>query len=714
MLLRFLPYVASVAFPSRLALAQQRPPPRDSAPASRSARAEEPAAAERLVEQADEPVAPAAPRRGPFLRFDDLRFDIGFDADWQRRQTLTDVREPTLFPNRDRQVNTARRFEETIGLRGAGDVLDERFLRYQFDVRGGLSQESFSESRPGRDLSHSPHGDVFEYDARATLFPAGRVSANFFALKQDDRLPRMFLPSLERQRERYGAELTFSDQVLPMRLSFESEYEELLSFDRSLNDDERRGDRRLEYEATWQPSEFHSLRLDYEYDDRREEYSGSDTRFETIRNYVTLNHALQFGDEHRSRLDTIARIQDETGDLARDAYEFSPHLRLHHTDAVSSDYRLQYLQESFEGLSHELFRGDAGLHHRPDEWIDTGVNFYGLADHVEESGDLNEWGGIATVGVSRDNSLGRFASNLTYNHAWQRVDSDGQDGVVIGEALTLRDPLPAYLAHTDVRRFSIVVTDAERRRTFLLGRDYRIAQVGRYTWLVRVLTGRIADGQTVLVSYTYRTSQGFVLNRDRLDVRMQQAFASGWTPYYAASLQEEDIDRTRFRSYQARDVNRHRLGLDYREKRWFVGAELEYNDDAIDPYKGVHLRADATFLEKAPHSLGGQGNFSFLRFDGSGELDPHDTSLLDLGVSYRFLLDPRWDVSLAAAYRYEDDSSFGVTHGVDVTAAVAWKFGQFTASVEVEYDLLDLPGSSDGQIAVWMKLRREFPLLGGP
>jgi hypothetical protein len=203
-----------------------------------------------------------------------------------------------------------------------------------------------------------------------------------------------------------------------------------------------------------------------------------------------------------------------------------------------------------------------------------------------------------------------------------------------------------------------------------------------------------------------------VLNRDRLDFRIQEAFKNGWTPYYATSLQEEDIDRTRFLSYQARDVNRHRVGLDYRQKRWYAGAEFEYNDDAIDPYKGMHFRADATFVEKPPHSLGGNGSFSFLRFDGSGELDPHEASLLDLGMSYRFLLDPRWDVSATAAYRYEDDSIFGVTHGVDLAAGVNWRFGQFTASVEVEYDLLDLPNSSDGTFAVWIKLRREFPLLG--
>src|SRR5262245_44518372 len=478
------------------------------------------------------PPAPASPRYGSLFHFEELSLEAGFEADWQHRNTYTDTHGRPYIMNRDRQQDRMTRFEETLGLGGAGDIVNDRTLRYQFDILGGFSQESFSESRPGRDLSESPHGDLLEYNAQATLFPAGRIAANFFALKQDDRVPRMFLPSLERQRERYAADVIYSDRFLPMRLSLESTYEELQSYDRQLNDEERHNDKRLEYEATWQPTEFHQLRLDYEYDDRREQYSGARNEFDTTRNYITLNHALQFGDDHKSRLDTVARFQDETGDLARDVYEFAPQLRLQHTDTLSSTYRFQYLQESYQGDTLELFRGDVGANQRISDWLDLGINLYGLTENVDRGGDMTEWGGSATGAVSRENSLGNFSSNLTYNHAQERTESDGHDGLVVGESITLRDPLPTYLAHTDVRRLTIVVTDAGRTRTCLPVRDYNVVQVGRYTWLRRVPTGRITDGQTVLVNYLYRTNDGFQLNRDRIDFRVQEAFKSGWTPYY--------------------------------------------------------------------------------------------------------------------------------------------------------------------------------------
>ncbi len=665
--------------------------------------------------------------RGPLMRFEELTLDIGYDASYLRRSVRTDGagRGPRGFEQR----NTAQRMFETVGLRGLGDIGGERFLRYQFDLRGGFIQERYDETRPGPDLSNDPNGSLLQYDARATLFPAGKLSANFAATKLNDRLPRPFLPSLDRNRERYLTELLFNDRVLPMRLAFESNYEELLSFTPQLEDDEQRGNRRVEYEATWQPSDDQELRLDYEYDDRSEEYSGGDTRFDTVRNYVTLNHMLRFGSDRRSRLDTVARFQDESGDLARDIYEIAPQLRLQHTDTLATVARGQYFSESFDGLMRELYRGDLGLNYAPSERLDTTLNTYAITQRAEADGDIDEWGAIASAAYNRENRLGRFSANATYNHAWQRSDEDGEFGVVVSEAVTFRDPLPVFLAQTDVQRISILVTDAARRRTYLVGRDYTVVQIGRFTALTRVRNGRITDGESALVSYRYRVSEGYELVRDRLDFRVQQEFKNGITAYYAGSLQEEDIDRTRFLNYLPRDVNRHRAGLTYRKSRWSVGGELEYNDDAIDPYRAAHLRGDATLIDKQPHTLSARGSASQFRFTGAegqwgrgrGLLDgplgrdnllERDTTMLDLGLAYRAALSSTLEANASAAYRFEDDTLFGRTHGVDLSAALTWRIGKFFASFEVEYDYLDLPGSRDGTLAVWIKLRREIPLLG--
>lgn len=155
--------------------------------------------------QPDEAADAATPQAGRGLTFDELSFDIGFDAEWRRRRT--DSQTTSAYPSRYRLRSTYRSFEETAGATASGSLIDERVLNFDLSGRWGVSQERFHEARPGRDLLDTPHGDLLQYDARVSLFPAGKLSANVFASQGDDRLPRAFLPSLDRRRERYGAEL---------------------------------------------------------------------------------------------------------------------------------------------------------------------------------------------------------------------------------------------------------------------------------------------------------------------------------------------------------------------------------------------------------------------------------------------------------------------------------------------------------------------------
>lgn len=654
------------------------------------------------------PAAGSGPREA-WLRLDELTLDLGLNADFRRREVVRDY--PGINGYRDRQENSLKRFQETMGMKSEGVLFGERVAQYALSARYGLLQEEYREHRLGPDLHQYPDGDLLEYDGRLTLFPAGRLTATGYASKLQDRIPRPFLPSLDRQRERYGADLVFSDATLPMRLTWEKRQERLVSPVRNLLDEQATGDQEVRYEATWHVSETQELRLTYEYNDRREQFSGTRDRFDTTRNFLTLNHVLQFGEDRRSRLEALARFQDETGDFARDQYEVSPQLRLQHTPNLFTTWRGQFLRESYEGIDYTLNRGDASVTHQLGDALTSTLSAYGLAQQREQGGDVDEWGGSGNFSFSKENHLGRFGATLNYNHSDSRTGRSYQDGVVIGEALTLRDPLPAYLARLDANIGSIVVTDSTRGRLYLKGRDYAVGRIGRYTAITRVRTGQIVDGQTVLVTYTYRTNQGFNHARDRVDLRLQQDFKGGVSPYYAGTMQKESFDRQRFLPFESRDISRHRLGVTYRQRRGSATLEYDYNDDRVDPYHAVHLTGDVTFLEKPQHTVAGRAAYSYYRFWGTEQQATRYASLLDLGLDYRFLLGPKLEGNVAAAYRFENDSIRGDTNGVDVSGALEWRLGYFSARFEIEYDLLDLPASSDGNFSAWIKLRREIPVV---
>ncbi len=671
-----------------------------------------------LDEERGAPDAPARETTGPppkYFNLDELTFDLGFESQMQRRLVRTDA----LAWNRPRlaQRNKEYRFEETLGLTARGNILGERVLQYDAMVRWGLSQERFTEDATGRRFedTRTPHGQVLEYDIRLNAFPAGKVSATAYASRLDDRIPIPFLPSQERTREKYGIGLFYNDPQLTMRLTFDHLFDRITT-DQNwyyLNEEEQASDS-LRYEATWQPSETHSLNLEYEYERESDQYSGTRTRFDTTRNYFGLTDVVLFGEDKRSRLDTILQIENERGDIPRDIYQFGPQLRLQHTDKLFTTYKAQYLKQDYFGLETETYRGDFGITHQYEELLTTSLGLYGLQQDSDENADVAEWGGLANFALAKENRLGVFTANLSYLHSQSETSSADRSGVVIDEAVTFRDPLPSYLAQRNVKRSSILVRDPNSLRIFREGIDYRVIFVREYMALQRIATGLIADRQTVLVSYAYELYRDFDVSRDRIDLRVQQDFTGGLTPYYSMSWQDERIDPQRQFGFEDRNINRHRVGLTYRRPRWSAGGEYEYNDDSIDPYEGMHLNADAILYQDEQHQLNTRGAASYLRFRGTDYLDKRYTVLVDLGLTHRFVLGPRLEANTSALYRFQHDSLFGDTNGVDLSTSVGYRIGLFTVLLEAEYDVLDLPTSTDDSITVWLKVRREIPVIGRP
>ena len=666
----------------------------------------QPAAEEAAATQPSE--APATPARS-LLDLRELTFDLGFEGRYDRRRVISESN--GWYRRTYKQTDRVWELQETVGMHTQGALLDERWLLFDAAVQWGLTQGMFSETGGPYDRTERPHGDLLQYDINMTFLPRGTISGDAYASRVDSRIPRAFLPSLDRTLEKYGVDLYVNDRTFPMRFTFEHLWDELTSRTYELSDDEQRGSNRFRYEGTWQISDRQALRLEYEYEDRTERYSGSRTQYDTMRNYVVLDHTLRFGPDGRSSLETLARLQDETGDLARDYGEVSTRLKLQHTDSLSSNFAAQYLHESYDELSTDTWRVEGGVTHKLADALTTTLQLYGLNQHANPNADFLEWGGLVNALFSRENPLGRFSTDVSYNHATTETRSGTRSGVVMGESVTFRDPLPTFLARTDVDPFSVVVTDVNRARTYLPMRDYVVVSVGHYTALQRIPTGQIVDRQTVLVTYTYKVSEDYDIERDRIDVRVQQDFKGGFSPYYAMSLQYEDLDRPHFLTFEGRDINRQRLGATYRQRRWSAGAEYEYNDDSVEPYQAVHFNGDAVLWQNAAHQLDSKGLFSQFWFDDAEDVAAHRAALLDLGLSYRYLLGQSLEATASAMYRYEDDTASGVTNGVDITAALEWKLGYFSLRFEAEYDKLSLPDSGDDNFSLWIKLRRDIPLI---
>jgi hypothetical protein len=626
-----------------------------------------------------------------------------------------------LFERRDdRQVNEDWGFEERVGLSLDGSVVDPGIMSYTGEVSFALTQDRFKERSRFLNVTDRDHGTLLEYDLRANLLTGRIISGSVYGLRREDRINRRFQPTLDEDRTGFGTSWYFAHDRLPMELTYD-----YLETDRTGNrdafDNEHFTESTLHYGVEWLITDRHQLRLDFEHAETKQEYQGLDVPFDTTRDLFTIEDEITFGSSGQHALRTLVHWQEESGDFARDFFEIGPQLTLQHTKDLQTLYKYQFNQERYEGLDIETHRADWQLVHQLYRNLTTTVDVFGLYEDVNEDVDTTQYGASVDWQYNRKNPLGRLYTNLALAYDTEHLKGNDGPRLVLDESAQFRDPLPVLLRNRNVILSSIVVTDATNRRIFLPGVDYWVVQTRDVTRLTRVWTGRIANGATVLIDYRYEVPGRGQLDTMRVDFGVEQRFMGlegGWkclnglTPYYRfAQRHQEDDYSSRFVSFTADRTDHHRFGARYEQSKYTLGAEFEVFDDTIEPYDAFHLDGLWHIVTTPEHSVDASSRLS--RFFFEGGFDDRNVNMLDVELDHRWRLDETVSTFERLTYRWEDDSVDGITQGWDATAGVEYTVGDLTAQVSVEYDRLDLPDSTEDDVGVWLRIRRDIPNLLG-
>ena len=431
--------------------------------------------------------------------------------------------------------------------------------------------------------------------------------------------------------------------------------------------------------------------------------------FETTRDLWTLEHQVEFGEQKRHELRTLIHWQEESGDFARDLFEFGPPLTLRHNDRLQTSYKYQFNRERFDQIRVTQHRGEFQFVHQLYSNLTTTGQVFGLYEKVNDDVETTQYGAGIDWQYNRSNPFGHLYANLALAFDNERVRGDNGRRLVLNEAATFHDPIAITLRNRHVVAAGVVVTDSTNRRVYRLGSDYILIRQGVWTRLARIRSGRIADGDTVLVDYLYETPANGEIDSVRVDFSLEQRFKSGLTPYYNFSFRNQEVEfSTGFAADQDR-TDHHRIGLKLERDRYYLSAEFEIFDDSIDPYDAFHLDGRYSFLRNSEHDL--QGSARLSRFFFEGGLDDRNVTIFELELDHRWHISEALSTSNRAAYRWEDDSIDGDTNAVDLAAAVSYALGDLSVELSVEYDLLDLPNSKEDGFGVWLTVRRELPNL---
>lgn len=647
----------------------------------------------------DNPQA-SAPR---YLTLDYLDAYLEFEADISRNRVETPGR--GRFLSQRSQRNRDRLFEERLGLQLGGSILDPAFINFGGELSFALTQSHFKETIGAFSESDRDGAYLLQYDLRLNFFQGQKVSGSVYGLRRDDRITRRFQPTLRERRSGFGTSWVLFNDKLPMELSYD--YTET---DRTGNtrkrDDERFTESTLHYGIEWKIDEHEGIKLSYEHAETKQEYQGSRRPFQTTRDLLRIEHRLAFGDGFQNEIRTLIHWQEESGDFARDLFEIGPRLTLHHTDDLQTIYTYQFNKERYEGLGVETHRADFQLIHQMYTNLTTTAGVFALYEDVEDDVQTSQYGASVDWQYNRRNRFGHLYANLALAYDTEDVRGGNGRRLVINEAHAFRDPVPIILRNRNVILAGVVVTDAGNRRIYRRGLDYTVLIHSNVTRIARILTGQIADGDTVLVDYMFRTPARGKLDTIRVDFSLEQRFSNGWTPYYRVSYRNQEDEVSSGFLRRADRTNHHRLGVRYERKKYSLGAELEIFDDSIDPYDAYHLRGLVHLIQSADHTLDASARLSQLFFEGG--FDDRDVIMLDLELDHRRRLSESWSTLYRVAYRLENDSSDGRTHAWDVAAGVEYVFGDLSGELTFEYDRLDLPDSQEDDFGLYLRVRREF------
>jgi hypothetical protein len=659
-----------------------------------------------LMDARAEPNQEDPPSQPPRNVFSLDRMDAYLEAEASYYDNRVKTSRRSGFRRDNRQTNRASQVRESLGLELEGSILDPEILSYGASFSFGLSQDRFKEHNDYFDKTDSDSGILLEYDVRANLFQGRRLSGTVYGHQQNDRIPRQFQPTLREDRTGFGTSWVFAHDRFPMELTYD--YEETdRTGNRERRDDEHFTESTLRYDVQWIVSQYNRFKLSYEHATSKQDFQGFREQFSTRRDLFRIEHELSFGRDHRNSLRTLIHWQEESGDFARDLLEIGPQLTVQHTDELQSMYKYQFNRQRYEGSDIQTQRGDFQLIHQKYTNLTTTFDAFGLFEDSEDDVNTRQFGTSVDWQYNRRNPLGHFYANLALAYDTENTSGGSGDRIALDEAATFRDPLPIILRNRDVARFPIIVTDTTGLRLFFEGVDYMVLQRRGATMLIRMPTGRIANGAAVLVDYRYRPLRQGQIDTLRVDVNVEQRFSNGVTPYYRVSYRNQENDTASFFARRADRTDHHRLGVRYEQPRYAAGGEIEVFDDSIDPYNAFHLDGLWHAVQTPSHSVDASARFS--RFFFEGGFDRRNVNILDVEVDHRWHLNEKLSTVERLTYRWEDDSADGITNAWDAAAGIDYRLGDLTAEVTLEYDRLDLPDSIEDDVGIYVRVRRDIP-----
>jgi hypothetical protein len=582
-------------------------------------------------------------------------------------------------------------FSQLLDMSFEGYVYHPRFLTFD----AGFEVEAIEDV-----INTGENRILFGSDWRFDFLKQRSNSLSIYGRILEAEFARPFAPTYELHSQLYGVTFFQRWGWIPFDLTYQHRTQKggvKGDLDEVLDEVNFRGDYEL--------GEQSSGRI--EYDLVFEEVRDNDVRREGL---VATNLSY-FGDESEKRLFTNLRLteQEDFGQLYTAAGNMDFDWR--HSENLSTHYLLHARWNDAAVQTVTNVNPSFYLTHQLYESLRTHFELFGRIEDAS-FGSRNEFGSELTGDYLKwlDEWI-RLGMTVSPRIMMTHSRPDQVSAFAIDESHVMRVGEPVVLRNTDVINPTIVVTNESGSIEYEEGPlgDYIVIQIGDgiQTRLELTPGGDIADGETVLVDYTYRLAgKGDVLTTG-VDVLAGLWLFERVRLYGRYEFGDQDVVSGEERDFRLNSYDRYLVGL---ELNWpWMTARFEYEDyDAnFGPFRG--FSGSLSLFTYSTESWQARFNSGYVSQDYVNSDEKVDR--LSMSASARRRIFSRGMLEVEGNYLRERWSGSSDPNDLDafyVKSGFSWWYGQFEIRLETEMAQLLRKTEDKRVFEIDLRVRRSF------
>jgi hypothetical protein len=652
------------------------------------------------------PIEPARAQDEPIVvgeqqkprKIDLYNFRGALDLLWRNR------RDELKSPGAPEQRFRENRFEETFTLESDGHIYHPNLVELDLAGKFGLTQTEIDQT--GESGDDTQFGTLYEWDLNATILRKEVAPLTLYTRRTQDQLNREFGPTIDNTYTQHGAIWDIRSKTVPTRFEIFHSDQEQKGIADDVGDFSLIQDSFL-WHSEYRPRRGHTLTWDYTLSYVQEETEGFNAN-DYLLNDANLTYSIDFGPGERNNLSSSLSYLDQGGDFPIERLRWNEFLRLRHTADFETRYQYTFDKQEFSGIGQDRHRGTAGFIHRLYESLTTTGNVGGEFIDYDDGSQTHDLFADVQFDYRKEVPLGVLTAFIGGAFDYQINDVQVTARAVVDAPRTFVDPAPITLIGNNIDPASIVITNSNGLIMYQEGIDYDVEVFPNRVEIRRVLGGRIASGETVLIDYLLLPqAENKVTTRTyffggRYDI--ERGLLRGTGIYGRFTRQDQDVDSDFPLSFTPNSFDDLVFGIEYRRWGFTVGAEHETYDSTISPFEAN--RYFANYAKRLRRDLTLDLGVTYQQIDYT-DVDNH-LDLLTVSGSVVYRITPRLFLTGTVTWRDEQDDLRGPTRGLEEQLQINWYHRQTSFYGLIRNADLDSPFTDNSFQVFEIGIRREF------